>query len=84
MKLRDYIELLSLYVEKNPDALDYQIMYRSSNSNDPYNRGPKYFYNRLPFDPELGEYTHDYWNGVTWDNKTDTPNAICINGDRIE
>jgi hypothetical protein len=84
MKLRQYIELLNGYVNDNPDALDYEIMYRVYNSNDPYNRGPKYFYGRLPFDPELGEYTHDYYNGVNWNNKSDKPNAICINGDRIE
>lgn len=84
MKLRQYIELLNGYVNDNPDALDYEIMYRVYNSNDPYNRGPKYFYSRLPFNPELGEYKAGYWIGGKWDNKTDTPNAICINGDIIE
>lgn len=83
MKLRQYIELLSLYVDKNPDALDYEIMYRVYNSDDPYNRGPKYFYHRLPFDPSVGEYKHDYWSSGMW-SETDTPNAICLNGDIIE
>lgn len=66
MKFRDYIDQLTSFAIKNPESLDYDVIYSCDSEGN--------YFEHVYFSPSVGFYLDGNLN-----TESETPNSICIN-----
>jgi len=72
MKLSEYIIHLNTLVNKNPEILNYDVVYSSDDEGN--------YFGMVHYPPHIGEYNHDDpFASVQFNPESDEPNAVCVN-----
>lgn len=75
MTLKEYLKHLNKIVEKNPEALEYEVIYAKDEEGNEFK---EVFYKpSLGFLDDENEYTAI--DNEDWDELEEEPNVICIN-----
>ena len=75
MNLKEYLKHLNKIVEKNPEALEYEVIYSKDDEGNEF--GEVNFKPTLGFLDDENEYTDI--DSEDWIELEEQPNVICIN-----